>query len=92
MDPEQGRTQLGLVEVTVAGDPAADARVVHSGQLGQGPPSRPAIELGQRKANPMSESGRVSRTRRVRMAAPNCTRDEGGAFGIVQRGSDLAYG
>src|SRR5215471_9240794 len=36
IDPLQGRTQLRLVEVTVVGDPAADARVVHLGQLGQG--------------------------------------------------------
>src|SRR3979409_687420 len=32
----QGRTQLRLVEVAVVGDPAADARVVHLGQFGQG--------------------------------------------------------
>src|SRR5262245_37736690 len=32
---DEGRTQLRLVEVTVVGDPAADARVVHSGQLSQ---------------------------------------------------------
>ena len=36
IDPLQGRTQLRLVEVAVVGDPAADARVVHLGQLGQG--------------------------------------------------------
>src|SRR5215475_3379633 len=36
IDPLQGRTQLRLVEVTVVGDPAADAWVVHLGQLGQG--------------------------------------------------------
>src|SRR5947208_4487663 len=36
IDPLQGRTQLRLVEVTVVGDPATDARVVHLGQLGQG--------------------------------------------------------
>src|SRR6266513_1139162 len=36
IDPLQGRTQLRLVEVTVVGDPAADARVVHLGELGQG--------------------------------------------------------
>ena len=36
IDPLQGRTQLRLVEVAVVGDPAADARVVHRGQLGQG--------------------------------------------------------
>src|SRR5947207_15934513 len=36
IDPLQGRTQLRLVEVTVVGDPATDARVVHLGQLGLG--------------------------------------------------------
>ena len=36
IDPLQGRTQLRLVKVAVVGDPAADARVVHRGQLGQG--------------------------------------------------------
>ena len=36
IDPLQGRTQLRHVEVAVAGDPAADARVVHLGQFGQG--------------------------------------------------------
>src|ERR1700751_6095759 len=36
IDPLQGRTQLRPVEVTVVGDPAADARVVHLGQLSQG--------------------------------------------------------
>src|SRR5262249_48056725 len=36
IDPLQGRTQLRLGEVAVVGDPAADARVVHLGQLGQG--------------------------------------------------------
>src|SRR5438093_9464349 len=35
IDPLQGRTQLGLVEVAVVDDPAADARVVHLGQFGQ---------------------------------------------------------
>ena len=36
IDPFQGRTQLRLVEVAVVADPAADARVVHLGQVGQG--------------------------------------------------------
>src|SRR6476646_6332694 len=36
IDPLQGRTHLRLVEVAVVGAPAADARVVHRGQLGQG--------------------------------------------------------
>src|SRR6266481_1961213 len=36
IDPLQGRTQLRLVEVAVVGDPAADARVVHLDQFGQG--------------------------------------------------------
>src|ERR1700758_2933451 len=36
IDPLQGRTQLRLVEVAVVGDPAAEARVVHLGQFGQG--------------------------------------------------------
>src|SRR5246500_3413613 len=36
IDPLQGRTQLRLIEVAVVGDPAADARVVHLGQFGQG--------------------------------------------------------
>src|SRR3974377_703446 len=36
IDPLQGRTQLHLVEVTVVGNPAADARVVHLGRVGQG--------------------------------------------------------
>src|SRR5712691_60813 len=36
IDPLQGRTQLRLVEVAVVGDPAADARVVHLGQILQG--------------------------------------------------------
>ena len=36
IDPLQGRTQLRLVEVTVVDEPAADARVVHLRQLGQG--------------------------------------------------------
>ena len=36
IDPFQGWTQLRLVEVAVVDDPAADAWVVHLGQLGQG--------------------------------------------------------
>src|ERR1700745_1994909 len=36
IDPLQGRTHLRLIEVAVVGDPAADARVVHLGQFGQG--------------------------------------------------------
>ena len=36
IDPLQGRTQLRLIEVALVGDPAADARVVHLGQFGQG--------------------------------------------------------
>src|ERR1700751_4642327 len=36
IDPVQGRTQLRLIEVAVVDDPAADARVVHLGQFGQG--------------------------------------------------------
>src|SRR5437870_11376379 len=36
IDPLQGRTQLRLVEVAVVGDPAADARIVHLSQFGQG--------------------------------------------------------
>src|SRR5215831_19079959 len=36
IDPLQGRTQLRLVEVAVVGDPAADARIVHLGQVAQG--------------------------------------------------------
>src|SRR5580692_8987217 len=36
IDPLQGRTQPRLVEVAVVGDPAANARVVHLGQLLQG--------------------------------------------------------
>ena len=36
IDPHQRRTQLRLVEVAVVGDPAADARVVHPGQVSQG--------------------------------------------------------
>src|SRR5436190_16759549 len=36
IDPLQGRTQLRLVEVAVVDDPAADARIVHLRQLGQG--------------------------------------------------------
>src|SRR6202047_550906 len=36
IDPLQGRTQPRLVEVAVIGDPAANARVVHLGQLLQG--------------------------------------------------------
>jgi hypothetical protein len=36
IDPLQGRAQLRPVEVAVVGDPAADARVVHLGQLSQG--------------------------------------------------------
>src|SRR6201981_2990203 len=36
IDPLQGRTQLRLIEVAVVDDPAADARVVHLGQFGQG--------------------------------------------------------
>ena len=36
IDPRQGWTQLRLGEVAEVGDPAADARVVHLGQLGQG--------------------------------------------------------
>src|SRR4029077_10403670 len=35
-DPLQGRTQLRLVEVAVVVDPAANARVVHFGQVLQG--------------------------------------------------------
>src|SRR2546421_9526991 len=33
IDPLQGRTQLRLVEVAVVVDPAANARVVHFGQI-----------------------------------------------------------
>src|ERR1700747_2589777 len=36
IDPLQGPTQLRLLEVAVVDDPAADARVVHLGQFGQG--------------------------------------------------------
>src|ERR1700757_2685427 len=36
IDPLQGRTQLRLLEVAVVVDPAANARVVHLGQFGQG--------------------------------------------------------
>src|SRR5437667_10910812 len=36
IDPLQGRTQLRLVEVAVVVDPAANARVVHRGQILQG--------------------------------------------------------
>ena len=36
IDPLQGRTQLRPVEVAVVDDPAADARIVHLGQLWQG--------------------------------------------------------
>src|ERR1700704_3668282 len=36
IDPLQGRTQPRLVEVAVIGDPAANARVAHLGQLLQG--------------------------------------------------------
>src|SRR5205823_8622211 len=36
IDPLQGRTQLRPIEVAVVSDPAADARVVHLRQLGQG--------------------------------------------------------
>ena len=36
VDPLQGRAQLRPIEVAVVGDPAADARVVHLGQLSQG--------------------------------------------------------
>src|ERR1700740_223819 len=36
IDPLQGGTQLRPIEVAVVGDPAADARVVHLGQFGQG--------------------------------------------------------
>src|SRR4029077_2780348 len=36
IDPLQGRTQMRLVEVAVVVDPAANARVVHLGQLLQG--------------------------------------------------------
>lgn len=36
IDPLQDRTQLRLVEVAVVGDPAANVRIVHLGQLGQG--------------------------------------------------------
>ena len=35
-DVQEGRMQLRLVEVAVVADPAADARVVHRGQLRQG--------------------------------------------------------
>src|ERR1700736_1053231 len=36
IDPLQGRAQLRLIEVAGVGDPAANARVVHLGQFGQG--------------------------------------------------------
>src|SRR6266849_116605 len=36
IDPLQGRTQLRLIEVAVVVDPAANARVVHLGQVLQG--------------------------------------------------------
>src|SRR6516225_3232489 len=36
IDPLQGWSQLRLIEVAVVGDPTADARVVHRGQLSQG--------------------------------------------------------
>src|SRR5437660_8461452 len=36
IDPLQGRTQLRLIEVAVVVDPAANARVVHFGQVLQG--------------------------------------------------------
>ncbi len=36
IDPLQGRAQLRPIEVAVVGDPAADAPIVHLGQLSQG--------------------------------------------------------
>jgi hypothetical protein len=49
IDPLQGRAQLRPVEVAVVGDPAADARVVHLGQLSQGfiaaVVQRPAVDI-----------------------------------------------
>src|SRR6516162_5375640 len=49
IDPRQGRTQLRPVEVAVVGDPAANARIVHRGQLSQGLVAammqRPAADL-----------------------------------------------
>src|ERR1700680_3645707 len=36
VDPLESGTQLRLVEMAVVGDPAANARVVHRGQLSQG--------------------------------------------------------
>src|ERR1700674_1808408 len=36
IDPLKGRSQLRPIEVTVVGDPAADGRIVHPGQLFQG--------------------------------------------------------
>src|SRR6202166_2406191 len=36
VDPLESGTQLRLVEMAVVGDPAANARIVHLGQLGQG--------------------------------------------------------
>src|ERR1700688_3110748 len=36
VDPPESGTEVRLVEMAVAGDPAANARIVHLGQLGQG--------------------------------------------------------
>src|ERR1700746_3148620 len=36
IDPLQGRAQLRPIEMAVVGDPAADAWIVHLGQLSQG--------------------------------------------------------
>src|SRR5258705_12102795 len=63
IDPLQGRTQLRLVEVAVVDDPAADARIVHLGQLWQGfvaaMMQRPAADIAAGARQRRRAGGRV---------------------------------
>src|SRR5262249_47862551 len=59
IDPFEGRTQLRLVEVAVVGDPAADARVVHRGQLSQGQVTA-MVTISLRNFNPSHRRRKVT--------------------------------
>src|SRR5215470_19044545 len=67
IDPLQGRTQPRLVEVAVVGDPTADARVVHLGQLSQGfvaaVMQRPATNLAADARQRLGAGGRLETVR-----------------------------
>src|SRR5438552_14966716 len=67
VDPHQGGTQLRLVEVAVVGDPAANARIVHLGQISQrfiaAVMQRPAANLAADARQRLRTGGRLETVR-----------------------------